>query len=86
VVRAARSLVFWLLTLCLFASGFTVSVVQPPGPAAFLDRFIHFTLEAFVFWSMAVGAGASEGTRLKARLTGCAAIVGAGVVWGLVPV
>jgi hypothetical protein len=86
VVRAERSLTFWLLALCLLAAGFTVSVVQPPGPGAFLRRFIHFTLEAFVFWSMASGVSAGKGSRLKVWLAGCAAIVGAGVIWGLVPV
>jgi hypothetical protein len=85
-VRKARSLAFWLLVLCLLASGFTVSVVQPPGPGAFLARFIHFTLAAFMFWSMAVGAGAGRGSRLKVWLAGCAAVVVAGAIWGLVPV
>jgi len=89
VVRSARSPAIWLLALCLLASAFTVSVVQPPGPDAFLARFMFFTLEAFVFWSMCLGGlrvSAGGWSRLKVWLAGCAAIFGAGVLWGLVPV
>jgi hypothetical protein len=78
-----------LMALCAVATAFTVSVVQPPGPAAFKARLLHFGIEGAIFWAMAF-AGARNSSALISDLrlfaTGLAAILAVGVIWSLVPV